>query len=83
MRMKFAIISGILLCFAAQASAETCGAPLPPKAKGADLSKKLDRCNGVLKPVQTADPDIVKPAPNVEDPMTIHPKDLSKDGVAK
>jgi len=83
MRMKFAIVSGILLCFAMQANAETCSAPLPPKAKGAELSKKLDKCNGVLKPGPTADSDIIKPAPNVEDPMTIHPKDLSKDGVAK
>jgi len=81
--MKFAIVYGILLCFAAQANADTCSAPLPPKAKGTELSKKLDKCNGVLKPGQTADSDIVKPAPSVDDPMTIHPKDLFKDGVAK
>lgn len=83
MRMKFAIVSAILLCFAAPAGADTCSAPLSPKAKGAELSRKLDKCNGVLKPGQTADQDIVKPAPTVGDPMSIHPKDLSKDGVAK
>jgi hypothetical protein len=81
--MKFAIVSGILLSFAAHASADTCSAPLSPKAKGAELSEKLEKCNGVLKPGQTADQDIVKPAPKVGDPMTIHPKDLSKNGVAK
>jgi hypothetical protein len=83
MKMKFAIVSAILLCFATQADADTCSAPLSPKAKGTELSRKLDKCNGVLKPGQAADQDIVKPTPKIDDPMTIHPKDLSKNGVAK
>lgn len=86
MRTLFAIVFATLLSLGvvASAGAETCSAPLSPKAKGADLSTKLEKCNGVLKPGKTADPDIVLPTPKVQDPMMVHPKDLPKgDGVAK
>ena len=85
MKTKIVIVSGLLIACAmsVQGKAETCKAPLPPKARGAELSQKLEKCNGVLKPGQAADTDIVKPAPKVGDPMLVHPKDLSNGGVAK
>lgn len=75
-----------LFAASAQASvaAENCSAPLDPKLKGAALSEKLRRCNGVLKPSKGADPDIVLPAPAIDDPMTVKPKQLpGSEGLAK
>jgi hypothetical protein len=38
----------------------------------------------VLKPSKGADPDIVIPAPPIDDPLTIHPKQVpGNEGVPK
>jgi hypothetical protein len=58
------------------AGTESCNAPVDPKLKGAAMSEKLRRCNGVLKPGKAADPDIVIPTPPIDDPLTIHPKQV-------
>jgi hypothetical protein len=58
------------------AGTESCNAPLDSKSKGAAMSDKLKRCNGVLKPRKAADPDIVVPTPPIDDPLTIHPKQM-------
>lgn len=56
-----------------------CNAPSKPTLKGAQMSEKLRRCNGVLKPSKAADPDIIIPAPKIDDPLMVHPKDLPKN----
>jgi hypothetical protein len=58
------------------AGTENCNAPIDPKLKGSAMSEKLKRCNGVLKPGKAADPDIIIPAPKIDDPLTIHPKQV-------
>lgn len=55
-----------------------------PTLKGAAMSEKLRRCNGVLKPSKAADPDIIVPTPSINDPLTIHPKQVpGNKGVPK
>jgi hypothetical protein len=55
-----------------------------PTLKGAAMSEKLRRCNGVLKPSKAADPDIIIPTPSINDPLMIHPKRLpGNKGVPK
>ncbi|MDB5526760.1 MAG: hypothetical protein JWM58_4523 [Rhizobium sp.] len=61
------------------AKIDNCNAPADPTLKGAEMSQKLRRCNSVLKPSKSADPDIIIPAPIIDDPLTIHPKDVPPD----
>jgi len=76
----------ILLCAgtsaAPAANADDCKAA-NPTLKGAAMSEKLSRCNGVLKPSKAADPDIIIPTPSIDDPLTIHPKQVPNNGVPK
>lgn len=72
-------VLGSLLVVASAALAtgsENCNAPADPTLKGAAMSEKLRRCNGVLKPRKAADPDIIVPAPPIDDPLTIHPRQV-------
>jgi hypothetical protein len=71
-------VAAYLLTFAPVSAAgrENCQAPVDPKLKGAAMSDKLRRCNGVLKPRKAADPDIVIPTPPIDDPLAIHPKEV-------
>jgi hypothetical protein len=39
------------------------------------LSDQLATCGSVLNPPAIGDPDVVQPAPAIDDPMTIHPRD--------
>jgi hypothetical protein len=61
------------------AGSDDCNARPNPTLKGAEMSQKLRRCNSVLKPSKAADPDIIIPAPIIDDPLAIHPKDVPKD----
>jgi hypothetical protein len=38
------------------------------------LSDQLATCGSVLNPPAVGDPDVVQPAPAIDDPMTIHPQ---------
>jgi hypothetical protein len=64
------------------ANADDCKAA-NPTLKGAAMSEKLRRCNGVLKPSKAADPDIIIPTPSIDDPLAIHPKQMPDKGVPK
>jgi len=65
------------------ANAEDCKAA-NPTLKGAVISEKLKRCNGVLKPSKMGDPDMVIKTPSIDDPLTVHPKQLpGNEGVPK
>lgn len=74
--LALAVTAGLLTSvpIALAAGNENCNAPVDPKLKGGAMSEKLRRCNGVLKPRKTADPDIVIPTPPIDDPLAIHPK---------
>ena len=39
------------------------------------LSDQLATCGSVLNPPGVGDPDVVQPAPEIDDPMAIHPQD--------
>lgn len=39
------------------------------------LSDQLATCGSVLNPPAVGDPDVVLPAPAIDDPLTIHPQD--------
>lgn len=39
------------------------------------LSEKLATCGSVLNPPAVGDRDIVQPAPAIDDPLAIHPRD--------
>ena len=78
---SFFILAGLLITAPATFAAGTadCNAPIKPTLKGAAMSEKLRRCNSVLKPSKAADPDIIIPAPVIDDPMTVHPKDMPEN----
>ena len=38
------------------------------------LSDKLATCGSVFNPPAVGDPDIVQPAPDIDDPLAIHPQ---------
>jgi hypothetical protein len=62
------------------ANTVNCSAPKPDgKETGAALSQKLMKCGSVLKPSTAGDPEIVLPAPAIDDPLAIHPKDVPQD----
>lgn len=66
------------------AAAANCNS-IDPTLKGPAMSEKLTRCNSVLKPSKPTDPDIIVPAPIVNDPLTIQPKNIpgNKNGQAR
>lgn len=39
------------------------------------LSDQLATCGSVLNPPTVGDPDVVLPAPDIDDPLAIHPQD--------
>jgi hypothetical protein len=66
-------------------SGEACEAN-PPASQDArrgwdrTLSEKLDACNGVLRPPNTGDREMVRPAPDVGETPVIRPDDLFPRG---
>lgn len=82
--MTAAFVLASLSCdgFSAPArwSGEACQANPPAsqdKRRGRDrtLSEKLDACNGVLRPPNTGDREMVRPAPDIGDTPVIRPDD--------
>ncbi len=83
--LRLAVASALLAMAPAAIAADVdnCKAA-NPTLKGAAMSEKLRRCNGVLKPSKGTDPDIVIPAPAIDDPLAIHPKQVpGNEGVPK
>ncbi|MGE7370867.1 hypothetical protein ACQKKX_17645 [Neorhizobium sp. NPDC001467] len=69
------------------AATPECVAPADPSQKGdrlpqgdAGASGQLDKCNGVLTPPQTGDPDIVTPAPDTGKARVIAPDEMPAAG---
>ena len=47
----------------------------PDTDAGENLTDRLATCGSVLDPPPVGDPDVVQPAPAIDDPMSIHPSD--------
>ncbi|PDT31066.1 hypothetical protein CO660_06440 [Rhizobium sp. L9] len=66
----------------AQAPPDKCVAPSQPNQGGGsaddhqDLSKKLDDCNGELRPPPIGDAEMVEPAPDTGNSRIIRPGDM-------
>lgn len=68
------LLAAALLPVPAFARNEPCKAPEEgEQLPQGELGNKLENCGSVLKPSDSADRDIVKPAPHVDDPLSIHP----------
>ncbi|MDX3924337.1 MAG: hypothetical protein QHC90_00845 [Shinella sp.] len=69
----------------AQADSGKCAAPATPPQNGSatdrsqNLTRKLDDCNGVLKPPPTGDPEMVEPGPDTGETPVIKPGEVHPD----
>ncbi|MDR3449968.1 MAG: hypothetical protein P4M15_09550 [Alphaproteobacteria bacterium] len=85
--VKTAPLVAVLLCLAgASARAQSGEAPntdIAPPSKQENLSDKLDKSNGVIKPQDDVDPAMTKPAPQTNQPTRIVPAPGSPGGDPK